>query len=169
MTEAPTEAWARAYAAQARSDWQVYKALQFEARQSACHELHFLQMACEKIAKAYRLRDDSVPLEKIRTEHVGCDKFLKNYLKSSEAREFYRGRPKQLEAATPKLVQLMKQIQALCPAIDSVACPTNVEYPWEDGSGRVIAPCEHRFLAPDLTTAQARTLLKIIERALERF
>ncbi len=54
---ASRDAWASAFAAQSRSDWQVYTLLAAEPSIPACHQLHYLQMACEKIAKAYRCLD----------------------------------------------------------------------------------------------------------------
>ena len=42
--------WGSAFALQSRSDWRVYERLAAEPQISACHELHYLQMACEKIA-----------------------------------------------------------------------------------------------------------------------
>src|SRR5882724_6463098 len=50
-------AFAQAFIAQARSDWLVYRVLTESAEVPLCHRLHYLQMACEKLAKAYRLRD----------------------------------------------------------------------------------------------------------------
>ncbi len=43
------EVWASAFAAQSESDWQVYDRLAAEPQIPSCHELHYLQMACEKI------------------------------------------------------------------------------------------------------------------------
>ncbi len=50
--------FAEAFAAQARSDWRVYRhlaRLRLQSQGSSfpkCHDLHYLQMATEKIAKA---------------------------------------------------------------------------------------------------------------------
>ena len=46
-------AWSRAYARQAQADLEAREAL-LGAPVPACQHLHFLQMACEKIAKAHR-------------------------------------------------------------------------------------------------------------------
>jgi hypothetical protein len=50
-------AFADAFYRQAWSDWQAYKLLAEADGLPRCHALHYLQMACEKLAKAYRLRD----------------------------------------------------------------------------------------------------------------
>ena len=45
--------WALAYARQGHSDFAIYQLLALRGV-AVCHPLHYLQMACEKIAKAYR-------------------------------------------------------------------------------------------------------------------
>jgi hypothetical protein len=42
---------------QAWSDWQAYEALTRVSELPRCHALHYLQMACQKLGKAYRLRN----------------------------------------------------------------------------------------------------------------
>lgn len=54
-------AYADAFIRQARSDWQAYLVLE-RSQVSSCHYLHYLQMVCEKVAKAYRLRDTQSPV-----------------------------------------------------------------------------------------------------------
>jgi len=44
--------WSEAFLAQAKSDWQIYEHLE-KTSFSKCHALHYLQMATEKLAKAY--------------------------------------------------------------------------------------------------------------------
>jgi hypothetical protein len=54
----PRRRWADAFLRQARSDLAVYHLLSGRSERDIprCHALHYLQMACEKIAKAYRIR-----------------------------------------------------------------------------------------------------------------
>jgi hypothetical protein len=44
--------WSDAFLTQARSDWQVFEHL-YDSDFPECHALHYLQMATEKLAKAY--------------------------------------------------------------------------------------------------------------------
>jgi hypothetical protein len=53
-------AWSRAYARQAQADLEAREAL-LGAPAPACQHLHFLQMACEKIAKAHRCLGGAAP------------------------------------------------------------------------------------------------------------
>lgn len=58
------EEWARAFLRQASSDLAVYDLLERQPQQEfpRCHSLHYLQMACEKVAKAYRTRETDAVL-----------------------------------------------------------------------------------------------------------
>ncbi len=79
---------ADAYAAQSRSDFAVYRLYLVDAEE--CHRLHYLQMACEKIAKAYRLRNPvSFSFDDLYS-HVVFSKFIIVFLKSTPVKGRYR-------------------------------------------------------------------------------
>ena len=48
--------YAQGFYDQGWSDWQAYGVLTRAKELPRCHPLHYLQMACEKLGKAYRLR-----------------------------------------------------------------------------------------------------------------
>jgi hypothetical protein len=163
------DAWASAFALQSRSDWRVYDRLAAEPQISACHELHYLQMACEKISKAYRCRDTAANLEELLTRHVGFTKFMGSFLASPSIKEAYRGRDAQrLEVA--KLARaLAREIEKLAPAIDRAGSPENAEYPWQSGEN-IVVPCQYDY--PQLSLLMSpggRTFLKLVARAIEKF
>lgn len=163
------EAWAAAFAAQSRSDWQVYDHLAAEPEIPACHHLHYLQMACEKIAKAYRCRDRSVNLEELLKRHVGFAKFMGSFLASPSMKEAYRGRVAQLREVARLARALSREIEKLAPAVDRSASPENAEYPWDSGE-EVISPCQYSYPRLSLLTSPGgRTLLKLVARAIQEF
>jgi hypothetical protein len=163
------DAWASAFAAQSRSDWRVYDRLAGELEIPACHELHYLQMACEKIAKAYRCRDTDANLDEFLTRHVGFAKFMGSFLASPSIKEAYRGRDAQLQEVAKLARALAREIEKLAPSVDRAASPENAEYPWETG-GVVIAPCQYGYPRLSLlTSAGGRTLLKLVTRAIQEF
>ena len=163
------EAWAAAFAAQSRSDWQVYNLLSDDTRVPGCHELHYLQMACEKIAKAYRSRDPRANLEEICTKHVGFANFIGSLLASPSFRVAYRGREAQLRELSRRASVLAREIEKLAPAVDRIASPENAEYPWQSGED-VMTPCKYSFPRLSLlTTAGGRHFLKLVARAIEEF
>lgn len=163
------EAWASAFMAQSRSDWEVYSRLAADPAIPVCHPLHYLQMACEKIAKAYRCRDRSVDLEELLKRHVGFSKFLGSFLASPSVKEAYRGRAAQLREVTGFARALAREIEKLAPSVDRAASPENSEYPWESG-GEVIPPCSYSYPRLSLLTSPGgRTLLKLVARAMQEF
>ena len=166
---ASREAWASAFAEQSRSDWQVYDHLAAEPEIPACHQLHYLQMACEKIAKAYRCRDRSVNLEELLKRHVGFAKFIGSFLASPSMKEAYRGRAAQLREVARLARARSREIEKLAPAVDRAASPENAEYPWDSGE-KVISPCQYSYPRLSLLTSPGgRTLLKLVSRAIQEF
>ena len=163
------EVWASAFALQSRSDWQVFDRLAADPRISTCHELHYLQMACEKIAKAYRCRDTAASLEELLTKHVGFTKFMGSFLASPSIKDAYRGRDAQRREVAKLARVLAREIERLAPAVDRVISPENAEYPWQSGEN-VIAPCLYDYPRLSLlTSAGGRTFLKLVARAIEEF
>ena len=163
------EDWAVAYHRQGRSDWNLYLELQGRDDVPPCHSLHFLQMATEKLAKAYRFRDTSTDIAALLTSHVGFPRFLNAFLMSPQLREEYEGRHSQLERLRKDFAPLARAIEPLAPAVDRDVVPENSEYPWERGDD-VIAPVDHRFSALELLRhPRGRMLLKFIRRAFDEF
>lgn len=69
----------------ARSDWEAYKHLASlsQPRFPWCHALHYLQMATEEMAKAYRIRDTQGDAEDLMRHHVGFERFVNSFFSSS--------------------------------------------------------------------------------------
>jgi hypothetical protein len=167
--EQPTRIkWALAYARQARSDWNTYDLL-VEEGAPRCHQVHYLQMAAEKIAKGYRFRDTSTSPEQLLRHHVGFTKFMNALLKSDHVKKMYAGKSAQLTQVSKHCHQLALEIEKLAPAVDSGKRPANPEYPWEQGQ-TIIAPCDYDF--PNLSMLHAshgRTFLKLLKIAIHEF
>jgi len=140
-----------------------------ETHLPACHQLHYLQMACEKIAKAYRCRDTSVDLKELLKRHVGFAKFMGSFLASPSIQSAYRGRDAQLREVAKLARALAREIEKLAPAVDRAGSPENAEYPWESGED-VISPVQYSYPRLSLlTSAGGRTLLKLVARAIREF
>ncbi len=163
------EAWADAYYKQASSDWALFKELQGRDDVPTCHAYHYLQMATEKLAKAYRFRDTTTDLETLLTSHVGFPRFLNTFLLSPQMREEYAGRHQQLESIRRDCHRLARAVEQLAPAVDRGAKPQNTEYPWAVGE-RVLAPIDHNFPYLSLLRgARGRLFLKFIDRAFAEY
>ena len=110
--------WATAFLRQGRSYLQVYDLLiaQPELEIPRCHALHYLQMACEKIAKAYRIRDTNAELTGeggLLRRHVGFEKFMSAFLLSPSIRSAYPGRTAQLRQVARTTLALAREIEKL--------------------------------------------------------
>lgn len=162
------QAFAEAFIAQARSDWGVQRLLSEEKDVAVCHRLHYLQMVCEKLAKAYRLRDTKSPVSELVSKHTGFEKFVGAFF-AVALRDEYQGKDAQLQGLIKRARALAREIEKLAPAIDRVDAPENVEYPWERGD-RVTAPCSYSFPSIELQRDPGgRAFLNLIERALDDY
>jgi hypothetical protein len=93
VTEAERRrAFARKFILQARSDWDMYELLAGLADVPVCHKLHFLQMACEKLAKSHRLRDTDSPVDELLSRHTGFAKFIPSFCTLGAGRKVSRER-----------------------------------------------------------------------------
>jgi hypothetical protein len=159
------EQWAAAYHRQALSDWKMFTELLGRGDVPGCHALHFLQMATEKLAKAYRFRDTATKMETLLTKHVGFSKFLNTFLLSPQMLQEYAGRYAQLTALRKHMEHIALAVERLAPAVAREGSPVNAEYPWELGD-TVLVPVDHAF--DELRLLQGphgRTFLKFVARA----
>lgn len=158
---------AEAYAAQSQSDFRVFQ--EFLQGAEECHRLHFLQMACEKIAKAYRLRDTPDFPEDGLYSHVIFSRFILNLLKSPQIKRLYKSQNAALKQLERDANCLSREIEKLAPAVDREQTPANVEYPWIQGQ-LVFTPCVFSFANLSLLRDQnGREFLKLIAMAIKDF
>lgn len=151
--------WARAFALQGASDLKVYEILS-QARVESCHRLHYLQMATEKIAKAFRVGAGKLPPR--RKSHVAAAEFVKLYYHHGSMRTKYGGKHEQLTIVRDQMVIVASQIEKLAPAVDEEAVPENVEYPWAT-SVKLEVPCQHRFPIEDLPEWQLNQFVQMLK------
>jgi hypothetical protein len=158
---------ADAYAEQSRSDFAVYQ-IHLQGAED-CHRLHYLQMACEKIAKAYRLRDPVSFNPDDLYSHVVFSKFIVGYLKSTPIKLRYRLQDSKRRQMDRYAKLLATEIERLAPAVDRKNRPDNVEYPWLTGE-TIFVPCHHSYPISRLLGEQGgRDILKLIEIAIEDY
>ncbi len=158
---------ADAFAAQARSDWGVYQHLAGLPKPSfpACHALQHLQMAKEKIAKAYRIRDTNADPRELVKHHTGFVEFVNAFFRTETIRDEYQGKEAALKQLQKNVGALAREIEKLAPAIDPFTAPENAEYPWER-DGKIYRPCDYGYPSLDLLkTAGGRATMKMVERA----
>jgi hypothetical protein len=165
------QAFAEAFAAQGRSDWEVYKHLAALTKPSLsqCHALHYLQMATEKIAKAYRIRDTAADVDDLVRHHTGFVEFVNQFFRCEQIRDECRERDAALHALQRNATTIAREIEKLAPATDRLASPENAEYPWERDE-QILIPCKFGF--PNLAMLQqpgGRAVMNLVERAFKDF
>ena len=157
--------WSSAFARQARADLTAFHALREGSGLPDCQALNFLQMACEKVAKAYLCGAGADP-GAIQSSHAYIAKTLP-VIAAEQAADYPRPRRRH-RSADRALRQLAREIELLSPAVDDGGRrPDNCEYPWEDAAGVVLVPAERSFPNLDLLQGPAgRDLLKVLETAI---
>jgi len=157
--------WSRAFAKQAVADFDARDWLCRSRSLPVCQQLHFLQMACEKLCKAYLCAAGSDPAD-LQASHAYIAKVLPLIVRQQITRSAQQelGRYRWLMDSVKPLA---REIELLAPSVTAGGKRrANCEYPWEETNGTVRAPAEHRF--PNLQVLDnraGRALLKIARTA----
>ena len=136
-----------------------------------CHQLHYLQMVSEKLAKAHSWSGGQPPAK----SHRGFVSFLRAIRNRSRSDRLRiasllgsRG-IKQFDSDIDRVLPLAHALQQLAPALAGDHGP-NPEYPWPT-AWPTHAPASHRFDVWDQLndTADGRSLLRLIDHAVPTF
>lgn len=156
--------WRIAYARQALADLRAREKLLEHPDIPDCQQLHFLQMACEKVCKAY-LCGQGVDPETLRTSHAyisGPLPIIARQQFTQEARKVHTDRTWVVRA----LRVLARRTELLAPAVhEEGRHQSNCEYPWEGPDGTVRVPAEYNFGMDLLYEPAGRHLLKVLHAA----
>ena len=129
--------------------------------------MHFLQMAFEKLAKAYLCKAGSDPL-KLQSSHGYTAKLLPTIVREQMSL-LGKGAPKNKRFLLRRCKALAREIELLAPSVDDDGKrPDNCEYPWEAGN-RLYVPAEWSFDHLQLLMEPAGiTILKLLHHAIQR-
>jgi hypothetical protein len=160
------EEWRIAYAKQALADLRAREMLLEHPELPDCQQLHFLQMACEKLCKAYLCGQGADP-QTLRGSHAYISRPLPIIARQQFAQESRR-----IHTDSTWVIgairALARKIELLAPAVnDAGRQPANCEYPWEGPDGTVRVPAEHNFALELLHEKAGRLLLKVLYTAAE--
>lgn len=142
--------WRSAFFHQAASDRAIGKMLNRQ-RAPYCHQLHYLQMAAEKLAKAYLSTFDATTPPP--ATHGVIVRLLQVIKQRPDVRRRlgYENQANLFNKFIDSLLPLAHRIEQLAPSVAMIHTP-NPEYPWLDRSiGQVLAPVDYHF--PDLRPA----------------
>ncbi len=153
-----------AFFRQAAEDWRVYSSFRRSRPRTACHELHYLQMATEKIAKAYRWGTSTPP----RGEHTSFVVFLRMIADRKRTREALGLQSQAYSRAWIRAsLPLAIQIENLAPALAGEG--PNPEYPFPRALP-LTAPVDHDFQVVDeLDRPNGRKLITLVSGLFETF
>ena len=125
-------AWAKGYARQADADFKTFEVL-LPLAVPTCHKLLFLQMACEKLVKAYLCTDGTDPIA-LQTSHAYIARTLPVVIEQQAIVVGLGGAA--ARSALKHAKQLCQEIELLAPAVKRGGRrPDNCEYPWTDDAG----------------------------------
>ncbi|MGI4789439.1 MAG: hypothetical protein ACRYFS_11390 [Janthinobacterium lividum] len=152
--------WRTAYFRQAQSD---YDTLQLLERNDAalCHQLHYLQMATEKLAKGYATVSGGPPPPKV---HRGFVQFMRQIKRRPELQILCQCTPRQVIPYIDSLLPYARRIEDLAPA--NANDGPNSEYPWR-GRDSIIAPVEYDFANLQFNIRGMINMLKFLERCFQ--
>lgn len=153
---------------QARSDYELFVQLR-RAGVDECHLLHYLQMATEKLSKAYLWRSGHAPPRR----HTGFVRFLRALLDRRAELDRIASvlgfrRREDLDNWVRAAHGLAYALQNVAPA--EAGDGPNPEYPWPH-EAPADCPVDHSFALWDrlANTGQGRKLMGFVERAVARF
>ena len=154
---------------QASSDHSVLMLLLREGA-AVCHKLHYLQMATEKIAKAYLWRSGSPPPK----HHAGFVQFLRslgglqesNRLKAAKALGFKSSEA--MQSWVHAVMPLAYALERIAPALANDG--PNPEYPWpHNAPTQTPVSASFEIWNQLVSDSKGRRLFQVIELAIKRF
>lgn len=154
----------RLYLVQARSDWEVYKLLSQIKGLPICHELHYLQMCVEKLAKAYLWKNRGAA----HLGHAALTKFIRAIAQNRDVAEGIGFSSRIAFGEWIKdISDLAYELERLAPALAGGG--PNPEYPWPRENPRY-APVEHEFTVwESLRTRSGECLWRMLDQLLRNF
>jgi len=128
---------------QAKDDYEMFVHLN-KLPAAKCQQLHYLQMATEKLAKAFLCGPGNMPPE---ISHIALTKFLRVIKGRPEIRKNlgYAKNHVVFAAYIDSLLPIAGQIENLAPEggkLDKI----NPEYPWKLHTGVIMAPVDFEYL-----------------------
>ena len=134
----PTD-WRSAFRMQAKSDYAMLLQLNKQGA-PLCHQLHYLQMTTEKLAKSFLTPPGSTTYKRT---HKAFEEFVKVVKGRSDFRKAcgFEGRSDNFKAYINSLLSLAGNIESLSPEGED---HPNPEYPWMAG-GIIYSPTEYPF------------------------
>lgn len=153
---------------QAKSDYEIFELLRGEGV-PACHSLHYLQMATEKLAKASFWSNNDPPAMR----HVGFAQFLRRFGNTPRdqrdriASLFEFGQFHGFQLWIRSIIPLARQVEQVSPAV--IQDGPNSEYPWPHDAPIECPVLYHFHVWDELKKSQGRKLMRFVSNAIKHF
>ena len=155
--------WREAFFQQAIDENKI-RLLLCKERVAYSHQLHYLQMVSEKVAKGFLSQfDEHNPPRSSHIAFVALLQILRRLAADYAGVLGYRMTPKRFAEHIKGLLPLAHSIQSLAP---SIGTGPNPEYPWETDDGNVIAPVAHDFSHLEPNSRRMKDLIELIHQLL---
>ena len=126
-----------------------------------CQQLHYLQMAAEKLAKGFLCSPTSrTPPPRV---HGAIVRFVRTAKRQSQMRQAFGMNARQFRAYVDRLLPLAREIERLAPT--GASDRPNPEYPWQRDEV-VVSPLSHSFPAVGWSTPAMAKFLTFLEKCL---
>ena len=155
--------WRDAFLAQARSDAEI-RILLNRKRCEYSHQLHYLQMVTEKLAKGLMASQNNAPPVKTHAAFVRCLQHIKG--RPDLRRQLGYKERSVFRSFIDSLLPLASEIERLAPKFSGTTQP-NPEYPWQPTpEHEVEVPANFSFSAFDSCSPRMIKLVLLIENLL---
>jgi len=156
--------WREAFFCQARSEHAVFARLN-RAQVAYSHQLHYVQMVTEKLAKGFLTKAGSA--KPPQTTHIALVKMLRVIKGRPEIRkQLGYQNAAEFTGYVDALLPLAHAIERLAPSSAGTTQP-NPEYPWEDlSSHQVTAPARFPFPEFDPKKPKMAKMMKLVQQLL---
>ncbi|MFP4054125.1 MAG: hypothetical protein ACLFV7_09705 [Phycisphaerae bacterium] len=156
--------WREAFLRQARSDYETWGRLN-KLGVEYSHQLHYIQMMTEKLAKAFLVRPGaSNPPPLSHRAFVSMLRVIKGRNEIRKALGY--GNKKSYRAYLDSLLPIADRLERLAPALAGTSQP-NPEYPWRDArTGQVEAPVDYPFPDFDPRRPEMAKLMTLVPQLL---
>ena len=152
--------WRTALLKQARSDYELLNFLRL-GDAPLCHQLHYLQMATEKLAKGFTTPRGGPPPPRVHRAFV---RFVQSVRGDPQLQRACNCGPGQVDAYIASLLPLARLIEDLAPAVANNG--PNPEYPWPTPDG-VTAPVGYPFPALQFNSRNLINMLTFLDRCFQ--